>query len=216
MKKDSNKNIAMYSGRAISDESPVCKKAIELLKLKSGDVLLDAGCGAGNLLVLAERKKVKVDLHGIDISETNIRIAKGRLKKTKLKVGNITKLPYKSKKFNKIAIIGVLLYLTEEELEKAVEETNRVSSQNAVIVIRNNQPLNYIGNRIKLILSMLKGKKITFTDRYYHPNKIISLFEKKGFKLTRFEITAEKKIIDCNPILRKIFGSAWYIFRKGD
>jgi ubiquinone/menaquinone biosynthesis C-methylase UbiE len=194
----------------ISGDSPVAIKAAEKLALKSGEEFLDAGCGTGNLLVVLEKSRTKAKLHGVDYSKKSIAVARKRLKKTELKEGSVTKLPYKSGVFDKVAVIGVLLYLSEDDMKKAAREVSRVTKKKGFLLVRNNQPLNRFGN---LALRLL-GRKRVFTDSYYSPKLIIKTFEEKGFKALETEHSSGKREIDCIPLLNRLFASAWMTFRK--
>ena len=50
---------------------------LEILKAKAGASILDVACGPGQLLKVA--KEYKLDLHGVDISEVGIQMAKESL-----------------------------------------------------------------------------------------------------------------------------------------
>ena len=51
-------------------------KVVDLIQAKSGDEILDVGCGPGTVLLLLARKYGNsVKLHGIDPSEDMIKIA---------------------------------------------------------------------------------------------------------------------------------------------
>lgn len=102
---------------------------VELVKKKmvKGPVL-DICCGAGTNSVYLAKKGFEV--HGIDISEKAIELAKERAKKEGVKcnfiVGNASGLPYPDNKFSFIFDRGCLHHIPKELKKKFVDDIVRV------------------------------------------------------------------------------------------
>ena len=71
-------------------------RTLEIVKVKGR--ILDAECGTGNFLLMLENKKNrKLKLYGVDISKEMLKIARKKLKKTKLKLMQAENLRFKKK-----------------------------------------------------------------------------------------------------------------------
>ena len=86
--------------------------------------LLDIGTGPGRLLYEINKRIPQIDLHGLDISESMLRVAKQNLQKIKnvdLLVGNIVKTEYPENHFDCIVSSGSFY-----NWDKPVEGINEV------------------------------------------------------------------------------------------
>ncbi len=76
----------------------ILKKSLKNIVINNNSIVLDAGCGTGNLLFLLEQENKNLSLYGIDISPEMLKIAKRKLgKKAKLKLMQVESLNYKEK-----------------------------------------------------------------------------------------------------------------------
>jgi SAM-dependent methyltransferase len=82
---------------------PVYSALLDRLNLRTGDAFLDIGCGAGGMLLLAQRRGFAVC--GIDASENLVAIARARLPGATIEVGEMEKLPFPDAAFD--AAVGV-------------------------------------------------------------------------------------------------------------
>lgn len=112
---------------------PVAEKLIEQYQLKSGDTVLDVGCGKGFLLYELKQLIPALVIEGIDISTYAIENAKPEIKDT-LHCGNATQLPYVDQSFDLVISITTLHNLYNYELEKALQEIERVGKQKYICV----------------------------------------------------------------------------------
>lgn len=160
------------------------KKAEELSKIFKPGKILDVGCGnCRNLLPFS-----KFDCYGVDFSENMINEAKKFVSKKNmkvtLKVGNVTKLPFKDKSFDYVLSFAMLHHLKNPE--KGVKEISRILKLGgrAYISIWNKMQLRFLFSK--------KETYVKFGDdkRYYH---FVSFLEmRKLLKKYNFNILDSK------------------------
>lgn len=106
-----------------------------MVDIKSGEAILDVGCGTGNYTIELARKGV--DVIGIDSSEEMLNFAiqkvKGELLKAEFQVANALNLPYPDQSFDLILSNGLLCFLREPE--KALTEMYRVLKPGGRLII---------------------------------------------------------------------------------
>lgn len=105
-------------------------------EIKSGDRVLDAGCGEGRAaLRIAEKRKAIIT--GIDLVPQSIKIAKRRAKKSKASVdyllGDYTKLPYDDETFDVVFTLETFTHSTDPK--KTLKEFWRVLKPGGRIII---------------------------------------------------------------------------------
>ena len=113
---------------------PVASSMIEYYGLKAGDKVLDVGCGKAFLLYDLTKQIPGLEVYGLDVSRYAIENAKEEVKNN-LILGNATNLPFEDNKFDYVFSINTLHNLHTFELEAALTEIQRVSSQNSYICV---------------------------------------------------------------------------------
>jgi len=113
---------------------PVAKAMAEHYSLKSGDKVLDVGCGKAFLLYELTQEVPGLEVTGIDISVYGIENAKEEVKPF-LKVANATDLPFEDNAFDLVISLGTLHNLYIYDLRKAVKEVQRVGKKNRYIAV---------------------------------------------------------------------------------
>jgi protein-L-isoaspartate(D-aspartate) O-methyltransferase len=113
---------------------PIAEKMAQHYGLKSGDKILDVGCGKAYLLYEFTQAIPDVEIAGIDISEYAIQNAKEEVKPF-LQVGNATALPYPDQTFDFVVSILALHNLHNYELYNALQEIERVGKDRKYIVV---------------------------------------------------------------------------------
>ena len=74
------------------------KKTVEIANVKRKSKILDIGCGTGSLLFILSKDKT-LELHGFDLSEEMLKVAKEKLKnKANLKLISVRKFKENYKK----------------------------------------------------------------------------------------------------------------------
>ena len=112
----------------------VVKDISNYYELKSGDKILDVGCGKGFMLYDFFKLNPQFDIYGIDISEYAVNNCIESLKE-KLKVGNAVSLPYPDKYFDLVISINTHHNLDGEDIINAFNELQRVTKKNSYVVL---------------------------------------------------------------------------------
>ena len=112
----------------------VVKDISNYYELKSGDKILDVGCGKGFMLYDFFKLNPQFDIYGIDISEYAVNNCIDSLK-GKLKVGNAVSLPYPDKYFDLVISINTHHNLDEEDIIKSFNELQRVTKKNSYVIL---------------------------------------------------------------------------------
>ncbi len=112
-------------------------RSIDALELNEEDVVLEVGCGTGrNLKKMVKKTK---NIHGIDISEEMINVAKTALPDVDFKEGDIeTGLPYCEKTFDKVLCSFVISHI--KNIDSLFSEIGRVLKKNGLLVITTIHP----------------------------------------------------------------------------
>lgn len=113
----------------------------DLLEIKPGVRILDLGCGRGDLVIEAAKRRASVV--GIDYSRDGIGIAKDLLKKqanfiqknVKFYQMDAKKLIFSANSFDSIISIDVFEHLYKEELEIVMKEIKRVLKPNGKLIV---------------------------------------------------------------------------------
>ena len=93
--------------------------------IKSGDKIMDIGCGKGYLLYEFTQAVPGVEVAGLDISEYAIENAKEEVKPF-LRTGNAISLPYPDNNFDFVGTLGTFHILYNFLLRQAIQEIERV------------------------------------------------------------------------------------------
>jgi len=158
--------------------------------------ILDAGCGNGrHIIFLAEQG---LDVWGIDISEEAIAIANTWLVKKGLKahlrVGDITRLPFGSERFDVVISYGVLDHVPFSEAKKIIQEIGRVTAKNGYVYItlRSTKDSEYgLGERAENNAFVLQeGYEKGIIQHFFDLEEIKELLE--GFRIFDLEVHEQR------------------------
>ncbi len=119
-----------YDGRWLA----VAEKMAKHYGLKSGDKILDVGCGKGFLLYEFTRAVPGAQVRGIDISNYALENSKKEIRGF-LDTGRAQELPYHDNSFDFVYSITTLHNLYIYDLKKAVQHIQRVSKGKSYILV---------------------------------------------------------------------------------
>lgn len=112
----------------------VAEEMAEFYGLKSGQRVLDVGCGKAYLLYELTQVVSGLEVVGLDISEYAIANAKEEIKPYLIQ-GIAQNLPFEDNSFDLIISINTLHNLKVFDLKKAIQDIERISRKNSYIVV---------------------------------------------------------------------------------
>jgi protein-L-isoaspartate(D-aspartate) O-methyltransferase len=119
-----------YDGRWLV----LAKNMAARYKLGAGDRILDVGCGKAFQLYEFTQAVPGIKVEGIDISAYAVEHAKAEIRPF-LKVGSASELPYDDNAFDLVFSINTLHNLHTYDLEKALQEIERVGRKHKYICV---------------------------------------------------------------------------------
>ncbi len=112
----------------------VAQKMAEYYQLKSGQKVLDVGCGKAFLLYELTQIVPGLQVFGIDISQYALEQAKEEIR-DRLQYGQAQDIPFEDNEFDLVISLTTLHNLRIYDLKKAVQEIERVSKGNSYIMV---------------------------------------------------------------------------------
>ncbi len=112
----------------------VAKAMADHYGIKSGDKILDVGCGKGFLLYDFTLVVPGVEIYGLDVSQYAIDNAKEEVR-DRLQAGSATKLPWPDQHFDLVYSLNTLHNLHCYDLDPALREMERVGKKNKYICV---------------------------------------------------------------------------------
>ena len=137
--------------------------------------ILDVGCGEGFTLKYLT-KKGKFSLHGIDSSKEAIRLARKIAPKSRLRVGDVTKLPFKGNSFDIVLLLEILEHL--ENPKKIIKEVKRLAKKAVIISVPREPYFRIIEVIINPIIGGLPSGHINFWNSKKFEKLISEEFKK--------------------------------------
>lgn len=119
-----------YDGRWRS----VAQRLADYYRLKAGQKVLDVGCGMAHLLYELTQVVPRLEVVGIDISQYALEHAKEEIR-AKLEYGQAQDIPFADNEFDLVISLTTLHNLKIYDLQKAVQEIERVSKGKSYIVV---------------------------------------------------------------------------------
>jgi trans-aconitate methyltransferase len=178
----------------------LANKLTTFLNNKKNPKILDLGCGSGSILQIFEGTIAQAELIGVDFSQELLKLAKQKLKKTKLIHQDITEYE-SSLKFDLIIATFSLIHLTDFELEDTVNKIKAMLNSEAYIY------LSFIlGNEEKIVKEVLDPTQQVYFN-YHSQQEILNLFPSNEFNIVEMvidEVADEYEVEqDLYLILRK-------------
>src|SRR5690606_19961520 len=100
-------------------------------RVAPGTRVLDAGCGAGHLLLLARLRGAHPS--GVDASPALLDVARRRLPGVDLREGDLESLPFADAAFDAVTAVNSIFYAAD--LSSAMRELSRVARQGGRVVV---------------------------------------------------------------------------------
>ena len=130
----------------------VAKPLIEHYNLKSGDKILDVGCGKGFLLYEMIKILPGLKVTGIDISKYAIENSKLEIKPY-LQIGNAVELPYDDNSYDLVISLNTIHNLLCFDMLKSLKEIERVGKKNKYFVVESYRNLEEKTNMTYWVLT---------------------------------------------------------------
>jgi ubiquinone/menaquinone biosynthesis C-methylase UbiE len=169
--------------------------------IKSGDKVLDLGCGSGQYFEFLKDKNV--EYVGVDFSEELIKIARKKYPEAKFQTADALNLPFSDDYFDKVYAIALLHNIPSKEFRiKALKEVKRVLKKRGLLIFtvwnlwqkRKTRNLIYKFTLLKILgKSKLDFKDIlmnwqNINNCYLHcftKNELIKLVKEVGFNIIK-------------------------------
>lgn len=160
-------------GRFISN---VAVETLKSVRLNKKAVVLDAGCGSGNLLALLEKRK-DLRLYGIDISEGMLEIAREKTRKSKILNLSVLSLSKKFKKefFDYIFVIDAFHHFPDHK--KVLKRFYGLLKRNGRLIVTDVD----FGYFFNYFFHLLEPGNVWV----YNAKSMKELFEEQGFVVER-------------------------------
>jgi SAM-dependent methyltransferase len=202
-----NKWDKFYERYGVIDRNvePIIAEIFPRLKSEGLVEVLDAGCGTGrNSLFLAKRG---FNVHGIDISQVAIEIAKS--KKGRLFIDyrsySLVKLPFSPESMDFIFAIHSLEYNTEKGIKKSVEIFSQILKQGKPILLvvdSTEHPFNGIDPKsVHEISHLAYSVKNRITNHFFKESELRNLF--KDYYIEKLEHVSIGNVNDQLSPLRE-------------
>ena len=154
--------------------------------IKSGKIL-DIGIGTGILaakyMKMIKKKKIKIQLTGLDYSVKRLEIARKKYGIKKLIQGNAEKLPFKNNTFDQIICYATLPYIQNKKA--FFKECKRVLKRDGELLLNFSNQLYYdLSSRLGPILNLTPKDVL---KRLFYLNEVIPYFKKAGFTSISWE-----------------------------
>lgn len=158
------------------------EKIMSLIALKHTHKCLDLGCGVGAWSELLSKNVEKVV--AVDYSQKMIDLAKSRLidqgiSNIEYYCNDAAKFEY-DEDFDVIFISGLLLYMTDDQVDHLSIKINSYSKEGTTLIVR--EPTG-VENRHLIINNFSEILKTKYSALYRTRNELVSIFESSGFKL---------------------------------
>lgn len=186
------------------------RTALEILDIKSGERLLEVGCGSGENTEII--KKMGARVTALEISKEEMSAARKRLgKSVNFVICDAQNLPFKSDSFTKLLCLSVLEHIPDDV--SATKEITRVMNTKGYGVI--GVPSEYIPffrDPINFILRKLGRKQLKFLGgrawghyRHYTDEEVKELLKSSGLVIKRFERIEHLIVALCHFYLPEIY-----------
>ncbi len=164
-------------------ELEVKHKAISLVNIEEGDLVLDFGCGTGVLIQIFENKYSRSNIIGLDVDPRIVKIAKNKgIKEEKLILFDGGEIPFPDAYFDKVISTWVFHHLSKEDKIRAFNEIKRVLKEDGLFVIADwGKPANVLMRSLFFVVQVIDNFRTT-SDNV--KDEIPKLLKAAGFSNT--------------------------------
>lgn len=120
----------LYGPKVLKPMMQLCWK---LAAVKPGQRVADIGCGRGEIVY--HLAAAGAEAHGLDYSESSVKIAKSLTPSADIRVAETDKLPYADNSLDVIFFLGVFEHLYPRQQSAAFEEFHRVLKPGGRVVL---------------------------------------------------------------------------------
>ena len=171
----------------------VKKSLVNSLEITSGEKILDACCGTGDIAKLVKMRVCNAEVTGADFSEEMLKIAQQRVKGVNFVKTNVTNLPFKDENFDKVIMSFGLRNI--KNFDKALDEVWRVLKFGGEFVhldfgekVPISKNFDFI-TRFACKILFREGKSYEYLIQskrdFFSPNELIKEFKIHGFSIVR-------------------------------
>jgi SAM-dependent methyltransferase len=160
-------------------QAPVYQDVIDIIRLRSGDRVLDVGCGTGVFLRMCADRGAAVS--GIDAAEGLLALAAERVPEAELCHGDMQCLPYEDDSFD--AVTGFTSFFFADDMVAALSEAGRVVRPGGPVAIQ------AFGDPTRCDLETVKAVVMAFRPperqerEYWRPGVVEELVAEAGLEL---------------------------------
>ena len=197
--------------------------ALALVDVKTGERVLDIGCGRGEAVLGCAQGGTAA--FGIDYSSDALRISEKRMRSIENLMGgqiylaraDAKRLPFASASFDKLLMFDLVEHLYQWELEETLLEAWRVLHEEGQLIIHTapNRWYYRYGYPLYRVFEGLRGRQLPADPRRRFPFHHLHVNEQDIFGLRRSLRTAgfgpkvwldnlHQPLADENPLLRKV------------
>ncbi|MDR3600286.1 MAG: class I SAM-dependent methyltransferase [Desulfosporosinus sp.] len=143
-----DKNSKVYAEKFMNSELYIerIKEFIEFLKVK--DIVLDLGCGPGNVAKQLDLCGKDISATGIDLSEEMIALARLNVPGSTFYCQDIRDIEFKEKSFDAIILSFCIVHLSDEEMAFILVYKCSIIGRNFIIKVNYVFAVNYFDGLI--------------------------------------------------------------------
>jgi SAM-dependent methyltransferase len=151
--------------QSLAGRDRAAPRLLQLLAVKSGDRILDIGCGTADIL---QYLPAGVDYHGFDISADYVAAARARFGSK----GSFTVQPVTPEaadalgRFDVVIALGVLHHLTDAESDAVFTAANKVLHRNGRVITCDGAFVAGQNPLARLLLRLDRGRHVRTPDEY--------------------------------------------------
>jgi ubiquinone/menaquinone biosynthesis C-methylase UbiE len=204
--------VGVYYEPKKSEDALRIDVVINALDPKSGESVLDLGCGVGTYAFHAARRGASCV--GLDYSEESIRAARLLTQrypvsgKTSFLVGNALELPFGDKAFDKVVCADFIEHITDAEKEVVLDEVRRVLKPGGrCVVFTPNKRREDLADKVWTLRHVLFKDKIPFNELHYGlitRESYERLLRRHGFSFTFMHVDVTRPILVRIPFFNRL------------